>query len=283
MVDLSLLLSYLAEDAPHGDVTSDLLVRGRQCTAAIVAKQKGIAAGLEESGALFRYYGAAVHHTVRDGEQIEPGQVLMELSGDATAILLVERTALNIIGRMSGIATKTSLLVQMAREINPRVRVASTRKTSPGFRLLDKKAVMLGGGDPHRISLSDMFLIKDNHLMLVSIDEAVRRARAQTLYKKIEVEVATPEDAVRAVEAGADMIMLDNMPPAQVARTLKELAIRKAREKVQIEVSGGIDETNIKEFARMDIDIISMGALTHSIRNLDVSLEVQKAAKSFTL
>lgn len=160
------------------------------------------------------------------------------------------------------------------RSLGSNCRVAATRKTSPGMRLLDKKAVMLGGGDPHRNSLSDGVLIKDNHLVLVSLPGSIASAKARSHYRKIEVEVEDPDSAVTAAEAGADIIMLDNMTPEIVVRTLGELNSRNLRSGRVIEVSGTISEDSIKNYAIPGVDVISIGALTHSVRNFDVSLEI---------
>jgi nicotinate-nucleotide pyrophosphorylase (carboxylating) len=184
---------------------------------------------------------------------------------------------------MSGIATSTDKLVRMVKGVNPRLRVAATRKTAPGLRMLDKKAVMLGGGDPHRFSLSDMALIKDNHLALIPLEEAVRRMRAVSIYPRVEVEVNSAEDGVKAAAAGADIVMFDNLPPETVMLALQMLEKAGLRERVTIEVSGGIGASNIESYARLGIDIVSIGALTHSVQGFDVSLEVQKAARSFSL
>ncbi len=161
------------------------------------------------------------------------------------------------------------------RSVCSNCRVAATRKTSPGMRVLDKKAVMLGGGDPHRYSLSDGILIKDNHLALVPLAGAIGSARARSFYRKIEVEVEDPYSAVVAAEAGADIIMLDNMTPEMVVHTLKELNSRNLRSGRVIEVSGMISEDSIRNYAVPGVDVISMGALTHSVRNFDVSLEIR--------
>ncbi len=283
VVPLDELLRFIAEDAPAGDITSEALVRGRPIQAAILARQKGIVAGTEESAALFSHFGVEVQRTCLDGNEVSADQALLELKGDAAAIFLVERTALNLIGRMSGIATETHRFVERARAINPRVRVAATRKTCPGLRVLDKKAVVLGGGEPHRLSLSDAILIKDTHLALLPLDEAMRRAKQVSLYKKVEVEVSQSEEAVSAALAGADIVMLDNMPPEGVERTIADLARLDLRKRIVLEVSGGIDASNFDRFACLDVDVISMGALTHSVNNFDVCLEVLRGARSFKL
>jgi nicotinate-nucleotide pyrophosphorylase (carboxylating) len=277
------LVRFVREDAPHGDVTTDAIIPDVSCIARIQAKQDGIIAGLAETGALFSHFGVAVQQYAPDGNHVHSGQVLMELSGKAHAILLVERTALDLIGRMSGIATRTNEFTAIVKAVNPKVAVAATRKTCPGLRSLDKKAVILGGGEPHRLSLSDQVLIKDNHLVLVSMEQAIRAARETSRYKKIEIEVATADDAIRAATLGADIIMLDNMSPGEVQTTLDSLSERGLRKAVVIEVSGGIDETTITDFARLDVDVISMGALTHSVSNFDVNLTVIPGEKTVFL
>jgi nicotinate-nucleotide pyrophosphorylase (carboxylating) len=283
MIGIEILLGFIREDAPFGDATSAAIIPDITCMAQVRAKAAGIAAGLEEAQALFDHFGATVRLHAADGCPVGPGDLLMEIEGPAAGILLVERTALNIIGRMSGIATKTRRMVEKVAAINPSVRVACTRKTAPGCRLLDKKAVMLGGGDPHRITLSDQILIKDNHLALVPLAEAVRRARRTSIYKIVEVEVEKPSDALTAARAGADIILLDNMDPAAVTTAVELIDDHGLRERVTIEVSGGIDEAMLSRYAGLDVDVISMGALTHSVANLDVSLSIQPAARSFTL
>lgn len=186
----------------------------------------------------------------------------------------MERTALNIIGRMSGIATETRKLVEKVRKVNPRVKVAGTRKSL--LRLIDKRAIMIGGGEPHRFSLSDAILIKDNHLALVPLEEAIKRAKEFSVYKVVEVEVENLEDAVKAAKAGADVIMLDNMKPQEIKEVIEKLRELGLRDGVKIEVSGGITPENIEEYAKLDVDVISLGYLTHSVRNFDVSLEIVK-------
>jgi nicotinate-nucleotide pyrophosphorylase (carboxylating) len=175
---------------------------------------------------------------------------------------------------MSGITSKTQEMVSIVSAVNGQCRIAATRKTCPGFRLLDKKAVQIGGGDPHRETLSDGILIKDNHLVLVSLKNAISAAKKATLYKKIEVEVETTADAMLAASAGADIILLDNMNPGLVKNTLDALRDKGLRERVTIELSGGIDSKSLPEFAALDVDVISMGELTHTVRNFSVKLEI---------
>ena len=273
MISLTYLLRFLEEDAPFGDVTSEAVIpEDLEAEAVIIAKQDGVIAGLEEAKALFEHFDVKVELKAKDGDEVKKGDVVIELRGNARSILLVERTALNIIGRMSGIATQVRRLMKKVRAVNPNVRIAGTRKTL--LKPLDKRAILLGGGESHRFSLSDAILIKDNHLALVPLEEAIKRAKAFSIYKVVEVEVESLEDALKAAKAGADIIMLDNMTPEQIEEVLEALKREGLRERVKIEVSGGITEENIESYAKLDIDVISLGALTHSVKNFDVSLEI---------
>jgi len=276
MIPIEDLLRFIREDAPWGDVTSETVVPDVTCRAIVRAKSQGVVAGLSEARRLFEHFGVTVRERSADGRAVAPGTVLLDLDGPARAILLVERTALNIIGRMSGIATRTREAVEAVRAVSPDVRVAATRKTAPGLRALDKKAVILGGGDPHRYTLSDMVLIKDNHLALTPLAEAIRRAKEESLYRVVEVEVETVEDAVTAAGAGADIVLLDNMTPDTVREAVRALAGRGLRDRLTLEVSGGVGEDTLVGYAATGVDIISMGALTHTVRNFDVSLDILK-------
>lgn len=280
MTVLDELLQFLKEDTPAGDVTSDAIIPDVDCTAAIRAEQDGILAGIEEAAILFSHFDIAIISRKRDGDTVKRGDRILSVSGKAKQILLVERTALNILGRMSGIATRTAAMAEIVKKENPACRVAGTRKTCPGFRRFDKKAVMIGGGDPHRMNLSDGILIKDNHLALVPIEDALQKARAHSAYKKVEVEVESAADAVKAARAGADIIMLDNMTPGQVRETLGALKKEGLRERIVIEISGGIDDGTIRDYAACGVDVISMGALTHTVKNFSFSLEIQPPGSS---
>jgi nicotinate-nucleotide pyrophosphorylase (carboxylating) len=274
MVMLDYLLRFIEEDAPNGDITSNAVIPEIICDAIIRSEQEGIIAGLEEASTLFSHFGVSVKHLADDGDTVCQNSSLLSLKGDAKKILLVERTALNIIGRMSGIATQTRKMADIVSECNPHCRIAATRKTSPGFRTLDKKAVAIGGGDPHRINLSDGILIKDNHLALVPLSNAILAAKNNSAYKKIEVEVETSDDALIAATLGADIIMLDNMSPDQISRTLRQLERKHLRDRVIIELSGNIDESSLPHYAALSVDVISLGVLTHSVRNFSVNLEI---------
>ena len=273
MVSLDYLLRFLHEDVPFGDITSEAVIpEDVKARAVIVAKQSGVIAGIGEAKALFEHFGVAVDVKKDDGEEVGEGDVILELVGNARSVLLVERTALNVMGRMSGIATEVRRLIGKVRAVNPKVRIAGTRKTL--LKPIDKRALLIGGGEPHRFSLSDAILIKDNHLALVSLEGAIKRAKAFSVYKVVEVEVESLEDAVKAVKAGADVVMLDNMTPGEIAGTVEALKREGLRGRVKIEVSGGITPENIADYAKLDIDVISLGYLTHSVKNFDVSLEI---------
>jgi len=276
MVTIEYLQNFLKEDAPFGDITTESVVPDVVCRAVITAEEPAVIAGLAEAGALFQVYGVTVEELVRDGAAVNTGEVVLSLHGKARTILTIERTALNILGRMSGIATMTRRFTETIQTVRPSCRIAATRKTCPGFRELDKKAVMIGGGDPHRWSLSDGILIKDNHLKLVSIPEAVARAKACSAYHIIIIEVSSAEDAVVAAGAGANVIMLDNMSPDQVQETIRLLENRRLREWVTIEVSGGIAEDALLAYAEKGADVISIGALTHSVKNIALHLDITK-------
>jgi nicotinate-nucleotide pyrophosphorylase (carboxylating) len=277
MTELDELLRFINEDAPSGDVTSDAIIREVSCVAFIRAEQDGILAGIHEASLLFSHFNVSVTAGKKDGDAAARDEIVLSLAGRAKPILLVERTALNILGRMSGIATRTAALSAMVHAANPTCRLAGTRKTSPGFRRFDKRAVLIGGGEPHRMNLSDGILIKDNHLALVPLDDALRAAREHSAYKKIEVEVESPADAVTAAGAGADILLLDNMTPARVRETISLLLAKGLRDRVVIEVSGGIDERSLPDYAASGIDVISMGALTHTVKNFSFTLEIQPA------
>lgn len=279
VVTVEYLLNFIREDAPFGDITSESVIPNIDCRAMIRIEQSAVVAGLEEASVLFRYFDVTVEQPIGDGSPVQRGNILLHLQGPAKEILLVERTALNIIGRMSGIATATGKFVESVNRVNPSCRVAATRKTCPGLRDLDKKAVMLGGGYPHRRNLSDGILIKDNHLALVSLDDSIAMAKSRSLHRKVEVEVETSDDVVRAAKAGCDIIMFDNMSPQQVKESLDALKRHGLRERVTIEISGGIDMDTIVEYAALGVDVISIGALTHSVKNIPVHLEIMPITK----
>jgi nicotinate-nucleotide pyrophosphorylase (carboxylating) len=274
MVVLDYLLRFIEEDAPFGDVTSAAVIPDITCNAVIKAEQEGIIAGLNEVSILFSHFGVSVKPLAKDGDVVCRNDILLSLCGDAKMILLVERTALNIIGRMSGIATQTRKMAEIISSVNQHCRVAATRKTCPGFQVFDKIAVQVGGGNPHRLNLSDGILIKDNHLVLVPLRRAILAAKKVSSYKKIEVEVETSDNALVAAIAGADIILLDNMNPDQVNQTIALLKREGLRDRILIELSGGIHESSLISYAALDVDMISLGFLTHSVSNFSVNLEI---------
>jgi nicotinate-nucleotide pyrophosphorylase (carboxylating) len=274
------LTKLLAEDIGQGDVTS-AAIDTSECTAEaeVIAKAEGIVAGIEEAAVLAETLGLEVETQVADGEKVKSGDIIMKLAGDARTILAMERTMLNLVSRMSGIATATNELVVKIRKAKLATRIAATRKTAPGLAYFDKKAVLIGGGDPHRLHLDDMVLIKDNHIVLAgSLENAVKKAKKNASFsKKIEVEVTGPVDAVKAAELGADIVMLDNFSPVQIGEAVALLKKAGFFGKVLLEASGGINEENLLDYASAQVDIVSLGGLTHSVKALDISLEITKA------
>ncbi|MEM2246497.1 MAG: carboxylating nicotinate-nucleotide diphosphorylase [Thermofilum sp.] len=275
------MLGWLAEDIPYWDVTARLIPEGCKCKAVVTAKEGGVAACVDDVAGFLKRLGFNVRVNVASGEEFEKGSVLLEVEGDLRKLLQVERLVLNILSHACGVATTTREAVKLARSVNPRVRIAATRKTLPGLRYFEKKAVEVGGGDPHRLSLSDMILIKDNHLRYFgSVEAAVRAAKkAASFTTKVEVEVSSPEEALEAAQAGADIIMLDNFTPERVEETIELLERAGLRGKVIVEVSGGINLGNLVEYAKAGPDVISMGWLTHSAKAIDMSLEVIEVVK----
>jgi nicotinate-nucleotide pyrophosphorylase (carboxylating) len=269
---------FIAEDLGEGDVTvAALIPKNATVKAEVVSKGEGVVAGIEEATILAEYLGLNVEAKVVDGEKVAKKQVLMIIQGDARAILSVERTLLNLLSRMSGIATKTRSLTEKLEDAKVKAKIAATRKSAPGLLYFDKKAVIIGGGDAHRLHLDDMVLIKDNHIAVVgNAKEAVKKAKATVSFtKKIEVEVTNPEEALKVAKAGSDIVMLDNFSPKQAKETAEKM--RKAGfDKVLLEVSGGITAENLLDYASADVDIISIGALTHSVKALDISLKILK-------
>jgi len=267
----------LAEDLGKGDVTTEALISGdQQGTGFIVVKEEGILAGTGVAKQVFQRVDPElkVEILVEDGARVKPGGKVAKVSGSFASILKAERVALNFLQRLSGIASETNRYIERVEGLP--VRIMDTRKTTPGLRSLEKYAVKVGGGKNHRMNLGDGILIKDNHLVTLrsqglNIKEIVTRARQNAPQRlPVEVEVRTVPEALEVVEAGADVIMLDNM-------NLKD--IRKAVESIHgralIEASGGITLDNVRAVAETGVDFISIGALTHSARALDINLELE--------
>lgn len=261
----------LEEDLGSGDITTLLTVPTEVAAAAdIVAKSPGIVAGIGVARTAFTALDAKTAFVVDkiDGSPVEPGDKIAKVSGSALAILAAERVALNFLQRMSGIATLTRRYVELVS--HTRAKIADTRKTTPGVRRLEKYAVTVGGGVNHRFNLSDGILIKDNHIVAAgSIAAAVAAAKkAAPHLLKIECEVSTLNQLDEAIAAGADIVLLDNMPLDMVRQAVELCAGR-----VMVEASGGINESNVAAIAETGVDIISVGALTHSAPALDISLQ----------
>lgn len=270
------IAEMLREDLGSGDVTStatvDAGVRGRGM---IIAKEDFVLAGVPEAAEVFRQVGVRFRALKRDGQKIRRGEAIAIVQGPARGILSAERVALNLLMRMSGIATATRNLVELARRGNRRVKVAATRKTAPLLTYFDKRAVIVGGGMPHRWTLSDHILIKDNHLKFSgTITEAIRKARMAFPSLKVEVEVKNVREAIEAARAGADMIMFDNMSPREIRGAVEELKRRGLRSKVKLEASGRIDPSNVREFAATGVDIVSSGYITMRAPAVDMGLEI---------
>ena len=266
------LLRFISEDIQSGDITSVLLPKNK-IKAKIISREDGILAGVKFAGDVFRLKGCNVKIIKKDGMKLKPNQIILQVSGNARTVLSCERTALNLLSRMSGIATHTNLLVSKIRKINRKTKLYSTRKTAPGLRFFDKEAVMIGGGHKHRMSLNEMVMIKDNHLMVSnSMEDIIKNARKR--HKNVEVEAENQRDAVFAANSGATIVMLDNFSPAQIKKTITVLQKKKLRNKVKLEASGGINSKNIAAFAKTGVDMISVGSITNSVKGLDLSLEV---------
>lgn len=263
----------LAEDIGTGDVTTrSVIPEGKKIKGKFTAKEDGIVCGLEVAQRVFGFLDATICFTpaIRDGEKVAAGRLIAEIEGPAHGILSGERVALNFLQRLSGIATKAADYAAMVAGTN--AIVVDTRKTTPGLRCLEKYAVKTGGAGNHRMNLSDGILIKDNHIKAAGgISAAVKAARENApRMLKIEVEAETPEDVKEALEAGADIIMLDNMDVA----TMKK-AVDMIDGKALVEASGNMDRKDIREVAATGVDMISIGALSHSSRALDISLKFE--------
>ncbi len=267
----------LAEDISHGDITSEALIPpGLQGKASILAKANGILAGGEIARRVFLKVDPSlkVEVLIKDGARVQPGDIIATISGSVISIFKAERVALNFLQRLSGIASQTAEYVAKTRGFV--VNITDTRKTTPGLRLLEKYAVRMGGGQNHRLHLGDGILIKDNHLaalraMGMSLKDIVAKAKQNAPPGlKFEVEVNTTGEALEAAEAGADIIMLDNMSPDEMRRVVDLLPGQ-----VKTEASGGITLANVEAAARSGVDTISIGALTHSTKALDISLELE--------
>ena len=267
---LTELERFVEEDIGYDDVSCNIIPDCR-VNAEVIAKEFGIVAGLSEATQIFEYFEVFPATDFQDGDMVKENDIIFSLDGGARSILRAERLALNFLGRMSGIATLTREYVERAG--GP--RIAGTRKTTPGFRKFEKKAIVAGGGDPHRYNLSDAIMIKDNHIAVIGLEKAIIAAKKEASFtKKIEVEVETVDDAVRAAKMGVDIIMFDNMTVKDIQKAVKILEEKGLRDNITLEASGGISIENVDKYARTTVDVISIGALTHSSNWLDISLRI---------
>lgn len=270
MID-SVVKAAVKEDLPEGDITSESLIPFHHRSRAFIeAREKGVLAGLEVSERVFRFIDPSLDfkRLWEDGKEFEEGDQMVQLEGASISLLKGERTALNFLQRLSGIATRTH---QFYKEVQgTSTQILDTRKTTPGLRILEKYAVKTGGGKNHRFNLSEMVLIKDNHLKVVgSIREAVQRAKKRVQSGiKIEVETSNLEEVKEAVQSGAHMVMLDNMSFEEMEKVLKW-----GRGKVLFEVSGNVELSQVRSIASLGVDYISVGSLTHSYNSVDISME----------
>jgi nicotinate-nucleotide pyrophosphorylase (carboxylating) len=273
------LLNFLREDIGRGDITSNSVLKPNLLASSTILckdSEQAVVAGLREVGIIFDLCKCSCTALVDEGSMVSHGNEVMRIKGRARDILKAERTALNLLMRMSGIATETKKFVEVVKKISKDIEIAGTRKTAPGLRSFDKKAIKIGGGRTHRNSLDEMVLIKDNHLVLTgSIRESISSAKKLVGNNiKVECEVTDLQSAIEAINFGADVIMLDNFSPNEAenaTRVLKELGLR---QKCLLEISGGISLANVSQFAKSNPDIISVGSLTHSAKSVDFSLEV---------
>ncbi len=267
----ALIETALKEDMPQGDITSDNIIPAdSESEAIILAKEEGVLAGIDVAERVFHKIDPSIvfKKNLNDGQKFRKSQTLATIQGSSISLLKGERIALNFLQRMSGIATTTQKFVLMLQ--GTETKILDTRKTTPGLRSLEKYAVRMGGGVNHRFNLSEMVLIKDNHLRIVgSISQAVKSAKESIKPGvRVEVEATSIEEVQEAVQSGADMIMLDNMPK----EAMKEV-VKRVKGKVPLEVSGKVSLRRVKEIASLGVDFISVGSLTHSYKSVDISIE----------
>jgi nicotinate-nucleotide pyrophosphorylase (carboxylating) len=272
----SQISAFLSEDLGRGDITTQATVaRNARARGRFLAKEPMVVAGLEAAEAVFSTLDAQqqLEAFVSDGDEVEAGKVIARTSGFADVLLAGERVALNLLQRLSGIATQTRRYVRAIE--GTEAQIVDTRKTTPGLRMLEKYAVAAGGARNHRFGLDDGVLIKDNHIALAGgVGAAVEQARAQVGHlHKIEVEVSTERDLREAIEKGADIILLDNLTPEETAQRV--LIARELSPQVTLESSGGITLENVRAYAEAGVNLISIGALTHSARAMDISFKIQ--------
>ncbi len=268
-----IIRNAIMEDMPYGDITTDNLLNDNDmCNGKFICKESGVISGINVAKRVFTLIDQGIDFfiEINDGQKVEKGDIIARISGKTSSVLKGERTALNLLQRMSGIAGLTSLYVEKVKGYN--CRIVDTRKTTPGLRLLEKYAVTCGGGYNHRFSLSDTVLIKDNHIVAAGgIDNAVKIIKTRIPHTtKIEVETETENQVRQAVEAGVDIIMLDNMSPDLMKKCVDYIAGRAITE-----ASGNVTIDTVRKTAETGVDIISVGAITHSVKAMDISLRFE--------
>ena len=289
MILIKEIENFLEEDLREEDI-SCTLVENKNVNAVIFVKENCVVSGTEIAAAILDYMNISFEQKKMSGETANAGDVIFSLNGDSVAVLRAERTVLNFLSHLSGIATNTREYVKIAAEAfqtsdsenemkNKNIpKIAATRKTTPGIRKYEKKAVFDGGGDTHRQNLADTVMIKDNHIEIMGMEKAFAEAKKRTSFsKKIEIEADTKEQAVTAAELGADIILLDNMSPNQIKEIIKLLTEKGLRDKVILEASGGIRKENLGEYAKTGIDVISLSAVTNKALWIDIGLDIIKS------
>ena len=267
---MPLLERFVQEDLAWGDPAGDLLP-DKTIRAGVVARRRGVVSGVLYVDMIFAMRRCRTHVIIPDGDEVAAGQAVMEVTGRAADVLALERTALNLLSRMSGIAT---LARDLASRLPPGIRLLSTRKTAPGLRLFDKEAVEAGGGFRHRMALGDMIMIKDNHIAASGSLESLVRAAVRR-GGRFEVEVETPDEALLAARLGAPVILLDNLTVPLIRDVVSMLEREGLRRRLELEASGGITIRNISEYGRSGVDCVSVGYMTNSAPCLDMGLDVR--------
>lgn len=273
------ILQWLREDMPYWDLTTDALGLEDVCAEAVViVKSRAVAACTAELARALRILGLDVEAPKKPGEPVEPGDIVLRIRGPAGLLLALERTILNLLIYAFGVATQTRRMVDTARRVAPGVRVAATRKTPPGLRVCAKRAFAAGGGDTHRLGLSDAILVKDNHVALVGdYGEALRRVLEQRSFMhRVEAEASTPEEALTAARLGVDAVLLDNMSPDEVRETILLLEREGLRSRIVVEASGGITPENIAEYAATGVDVVSTSYPLLYPARVDLSMRMRR-------
>lgn len=273
------LLNFLQEDIEYGDITSEL-IPNVPVQATVVAKQEGVLCGIIFVKILLESLGIKVLDSFKDGNTIKQGDIILQLEGLSREIVVSERTVLNLLMRLSGIATQTQKIVNTVKGAKQSITIASTRKTTPGLRYFEKYAVKIGGGDTHRFSLSDTILIKENHLSLLGkkpIKSILLQSQVSSSFtKKTDIEVENLIELKEALKLSPDIILLDDFSPGDIRTAIEIIHKRPKQVQPLIEVSGGISEQNIEQFLIPGVNIISIGALTHSVTAIDFSLKIKE-------